>query len=223
METPGTKLTARLEVVGGRLSDKAPVTQALQKQAHEILGSIQQQKDDIISHVHQHGDGVLKEARKQKDDGLSQVTKACAKQHDDTMAVLRDIIKEQTRDLLGSFDIREIKHDSLRQQHDAIYQMIDGVQPKPRPGPGQDGYLAQYPAPAGWTQQAYESALVGAAWLFILTLDNPDDGLTGDEDALGVVMTTFPGINEDHFIGALNHVHIQKYGREFQLNRDSPH
>ncbi|KAK5637662.1 hypothetical protein RRF57_013377 [Xylaria bambusicola] len=87
--------------------------------------------------------------------------------------------------------------------------------PETEPLPGQNGYLAQCIAPYGCVQQTYESILLRAAWLYIHMLGNPDDGVTEDEGALSAVLEAFPQVNEDHVVVALDHVHMQAYGKLF--------
>lgn len=46
-------------------------------------------------------------------------------------------------------------------------------------------------------------------------LGDPDQGVTEDEGALSAVLVTFPKLDEDHVIVALDHMHMQAYGSLF--------
>lgn len=81
-----------------------------------------------------------------------------------------------------------------------------------QPQPGQDGYLAQCAAPNG-DQQKYQLILLRAAWLYIQAFGSPNNGVTPNKDAWAIVLKAFPGLSKNHFVLALDQVHMQVYGR----------
>ena len=177
-----------LACVDAKLSDVSRIDTHVSTIKTMIQDTLQEQKDHFVELL----DDTIK---KQKDGILSEV-------------------KNQVGDMLQRLDVPGIVADALGQQKGAIHEMIQGLQTKAPPLPGQDGFLAQCIAPATWAQdqRAYESALLRAAWMYIHILGNPEDGVFEDENALEFVVTTCPGLVEDHIIAALDHVHMQGYG-----------
>lgn len=126
-------------------------------------------------------------------------------------SIARDAIKEHDYDSLADkLGIRSIIQDVLEQERERV-----SAEKISRALPGQDGYLAQCVAPASWpsNQKAYESTLLRAGWLYINDLGNPDEGCYEDGGALDTVLLAFPGLDEHHISMALDHVHMQAYGR----------
>lgn len=147
-------------------------------------------------------DALTRLATTQKEDVLSMEGRVVTKQKDELLAALhsqdstmRECIQQQT----------EALQDTIRTQRKA-------------PLPGQDGYLSQCLAPDEWTssQHDYEAMLLRAAWLYIHILGNPDEGVLADAKAWEDVAERYPVLSSDHFETALNHVHMQAFGRLFK-------
>lgn len=81
-----------------------------------------------------------------------------------------------------------------------------------------DGYLAKNcPAPGGVDQKVYVARLLRAAWGYMNQRGDPDEGVDIDASTIERVDEKFPGLQEDHVMEALRHVHVQAYHRPFPL------
>lgn len=85
---------------------------------------------------------------------------------------------------------------------------------------GEDGYLAEhYPPPSSWTgnSAAWTSTLIRAGWFYLHEFGGPngcpDEGVERDDDVFKLTRAKFPVLTEDRIELALNHVHVQAYGR----------
>lgn len=169
-------------------SQKDDVLDEFKKHKDSILSSMNAQNDALITSINSQKSSMLKEIRKQKDDMLEEV-------------------KRQKDSILASLDIQGIIQEALKQQHEVFI----ASQEKAPPGPGHDGYLAQCVAPAGWAQHDYESALIRAAGLYIHVLGDRDGGVWADEHTFDVVSRTFPALDHDHIVMALDDAHMRAY------------
>lgn len=195
------KVRSHLAKLEARLDGMMSVEGQIQSALGSMQDVLQQQKHDIVSQVQQQKGKVIAEIQ-----AASTTAKAEIMSKVDLAARTWGVINETAM------------HQALSAHHEALLLAL--IKPKEEPKPGQDGYLSRYPAPDGWAQDKYESVLLRAAWLYINTLGNPDDGVSADERAMSAVISVFPAAHHEHIIGALNHVHIQAYGCPFRLTED---
>ncbi|KAJ2999317.1 hypothetical protein NUW58_g34 [Xylaria curta] len=85
---------------------------------------------------------------------------------------------------------------------------------------GGEGYLVSHcPPPIDWQQNsaAWESRLLRAGWYYLHEFGGrtgcPDDGVERDQEVFQATNKKFPDLSEDYILLALQHVHIQAYGR----------
>lgn len=123
--------------------------------------------------------------------------------------------KGELANVIDSLDIRATLQQGFQQQRTDLQGVASNMVDKPSKS-GESGYLARCKAPSGWDQHSYEATLLRGAWLYINALGNPEGGVDEDETALNAVNRTFPGLDEDHIITTLDHVHMQAYGTLFR-------
>lgn len=197
------KIKAAQETLQLRLEEKINETQDVLRQD---LRTIQDRLQD-----------TLNKATRTWSLATNDLADAMRKDTKDTLAADRDQLQhdfekltkglyKQQHNLFAKLDLQAVVQDALRQQAEAQKLPLK---------PGQDGYLNQCKAPSGWEQHEYETTLIRAAWLYIYTLGVPDGGVTEDEATWSTVLQSFPGLDEDHILMALDHEHIRAYGYLF--------
>lgn len=211
------------EILSAVQEQRAVVQDALKPLAtekEEILDTIrlwdQQAAKDLQIVTRQVGN--LHQTIKAQDvqDALARLATA---QKEEALSMEERLVAKQKAELLAAGHSRDSTMRGYIQQQTEALQETMKAQRKP-PSPGQDGYLSQCLAPDEWTssQQDYESMLLRAAWLYIHILGNPDEGVLADAKAWEEVAERYPALSGDHFETALNHVHMQAFGRLFKYD-----
>lgn len=152
---------------------------------------------------------TMLDALRKQQDSINELARAVGKQRDEELAEHAQLAKQFADSATGLTNIQA----TLRQQQEEALGRLPAQQAARTPG--QDGYLAQCTAPAMWDrdQAAYVAALLRGAWLYLHILDPDGLGDVGEnEEVLGTVASTFPGLDEDHIIMAIDHLHMQVHG-----------
>lgn len=189
-------LTARIKAESEH--SRAELQSAMHAETKSVLDADNELKSSVTSHLDRLRADIIG-GRTEADEQLRSAVNLAVEQLGDSL------IRSGTKNV-------EDVNKRLGRMEDLISKLGTDRSPKQL---GMPGYLKRCPAPESWqsTQQAYESSLLHAGWMYISALGHPEDGCSEDEGAWDLVTAAFPAVLESHLLIALDHAHMQGYGR----------
>ncbi|KAI1421247.1 hypothetical protein F5Y12DRAFT_38940 [Xylaria sp. FL1777] len=214
----GKKTAKRPATPGGRDTKRLKLEDAIKGDwLSELKANGQQLKDELNKTVKDDLKREIEVALKIQTENIKTYIHELQSQVDglksQTEQLRRDLTVQRKADLDTMKETLCSGLEGIKTAQTSNSELLDDLRRQLNKNPelGDKGYLALHCKCPGRSASQYEARLTRAAWHYIALIGSPDDGVDEDGEAWEQTMALFHDIPKEHFLMALQHVHIQAY------------